>query len=256
MSDERPEYCSICKAPLVWCECAQPQSGDDIEKSKPVGIWDGDPIEHVLRSRIADLDAEIAKRDANIVFLEDQITELTALVQTKATPTHGEGDVLKFVGPASYPDGEMPKTTLEVTNDPSNADAGGLRFYSREPGRTTIDGHPVDGSSRIIYTLGGKPFEDGSGQTLRNGGIDNLRTPVEYELIIKALEAHISNIEADASATCAWVFDDDPDCTFWASSCGLAWYFEDGGPADADCTYCPKCGKRIVVAETPEEEEK
>jgi hypothetical protein len=74
MSDGRPEYCMICGAPVVWCTCtqAQPQSGDI---AKPIGIWDGDPIEHVLRSRIQAFEAEVAKRDANIVFLEDQLAQ-------------------------------------------------------------------------------------------------------------------------------------------------------------------------------------
>jgi hypothetical protein len=53
--------------------------------------------------------------------------------------------------------------------------------------------------------------------------------------------------------SCTWTFDNDFDHPFWGGECGAEWCFEDGGPAENEVKFCPFCGRRVVVAETPEE---
>lgn len=73
---------------------------------------------------------------------------------------------------------------------------------------------------------------------------------------IVCLEDQITELNAlvQTKATCTWTLTANPDGEYWTAPCGLAWWFEDGGVAD-HVSYCPTCGHRIVVAETPEVEE-
>lgn len=48
---------------------------------------------------------------------------------------------------------------------------------------------------------------------------------------------------------CKW--SEDAEDYFWVSSCGLQWQFMDDGPKENDMTYCPKCGGRLIVNNTP-----
>ncbi|HEX7041386.1 MAG TPA: hypothetical protein VF202_14815 [Trueperaceae bacterium] len=50
----------------------------------------------------------------------------------------------------------------------------------------------------------------------------------------------------EASArTCQWRQDEHNG--IWHSACGPMWPFEEGGPRENGCTYCPRCGGVIEV---------
>jgi hypothetical protein len=54
---------------------------------------------------------------------------------------------------------------------------------------------------------------------------------------------------------CLWGEDDDG---MWETSCGHAFEFNDGDPADNAFLFCPFCGKQLkqlVYEEEPDEEE-
>ena len=48
------------------------------------------------------------------------------------------------------------------------------------------------------------------------------------------------------SSVCIW-HGDDNGC--WKGSCGIAWYFDDGGPDDNGVNHCPRCGRARVNEE-------
>jgi hypothetical protein len=63
---------------------------------------------------------------------------------------------------------------------------------------------------------------------------------------------------AGEEQTCVWTQDDLDD--LWATTCGQAWTFIDGGPEDNHVRFCHGCGKKVVAipveAEVePEEDE-
>ena len=47
----------------------------------------------------------------------------------------------------------------------------------------------------------------------------------------------------DSPEACYW-HGDDNGC--WKGSCGIAWYFDDGGPDDNGVNHCPRCGRARV----------
>ena len=48
------------------------------------------------------------------------------------------------------------------------------------------------------------------------------------------------------SDTCTWTQDDWGGDSQWETSCGHAFEFHDGGPAENDIKYCGYCGKPLV----------
>ena len=65
---------------------------------------------------------------------------------------------------------------------------------------------------------------------------------VESE-VRKQDEALIRRLE-DA---CEWLLSDE-DNGVWASGCGEAWCFIDGGPEDNNMRFCHGCGKPVAIA--------
>lgn len=47
---------------------------------------------------------------------------------------------------------------------------------------------------------------------------------------------------------CLWIPDDHDDD--WATACGSAFTFIDGGPPENDFRFCPYCGRSLVIAAT------
>lgn len=47
---------------------------------------------------------------------------------------------------------------------------------------------------------------------------------------------------------CEWSFDDDG---YWGSACGSSWVFNDGGPIENKCSFCQKCGGKVMLAAAP-----
>ena len=41
---------------------------------------------------------------------------------------------------------------------------------------------------------------------------------------------------------CRWTEDDE---TVWATACGQMWQFNEGGPVENKCQFCPYCGRRL-----------
>lgn len=57
---------------------------------------------------------------------------------------------------------------------------------------------------------------------------------------IDALETELARLR-DPN-TCKWRCDGD---YLWETTCGLAFFFEEGDTEDNDFNYCPKCGRRL-----------
>ena len=45
--------------------------------------------------------------------------------------------------------------------------------------------------------------------------------------------------------TCEWMHNDDDSS--WDTSCGKAWRFDDGGPAENSMHFCHSCGKSLRI---------
>ena len=59
------------------------------------------------------------------------------------------------------------------------------------------------------------------------------------------------NLTKATSRTCRWDYldkENNPDA--FEGECGAAWYFDDGGPFENDCNFCPRCGGKILFEET------
>ena len=40
-------------------------------------------------------------------------------------------------------------------------------------------------------------------------------------------------------------YDPDGNETYECESCGVVWWFEEGGPEDNELFFCPKCGRKV-----------
>lgn len=58
------------------------------------------------------------------------------------------------------------------------------------------------------------------------------------------MTAHVRKAKA-----CTWEHSDDPDMSWWETSCGEAWTFIDGGPAENGMKFCPYCGGALRIKE-------
>jgi len=58
-------------------------------------------------------------------------------------------------------------------------------------------------------------------------------------------------IDAEALAVCVWT--EDPD-GIWTGPCGVAWEFDNDGPEENRCRYCPRCGGKIEAHPYEDEE--
>ena len=51
---------------------------------------------------------------------------------------------------------------------------------------------------------------------------------------------------------CVWTEDDDG---LWSGPCGVAWQFNDAGPVENKCNFCPRCGGKIEPDPYTDEDE-
>ncbi len=65
----------------------------------------------------------------------------------------------------------------------------------------------------------------------------------DWELAAKALHEYLSQVEN----CCVWK-EVDPDASYWEGGCGGSFCFIDGGPSENGIHFCPRCGKKLVVA--------
>lgn len=67
------------------------------------------------------------------------------------------------------------------------------------------------------------------------------------------LRHRLGKYESEQKETCEW--EEDDSGTWSCSKCGASWEFNNGGPADNDMHYCPKCGRGIIKVSGHEEDE-
>ncbi len=68
------------------------------------------------------------------------------------------------------------------------------------------------------------------------------------EVLLARIERIVAKLEAAERAArreCLWVNDDDGEV--WEGSCGAAWTFIDGGPAENEMKHCPRCGGHLTL---------
>lgn len=59
-----------------------------------------------------------------------------------------------------------------------------------------------------------------------------------------------------AEEKCVWTYQDAAEYLYWETSCGSAFYFEDGTPSENGQRFCGYCGKPLVeIIPQPELEE-
>ena len=51
---------------------------------------------------------------------------------------------------------------------------------------------------------------------------------------------------ADTEECCVW--EQNPDGYWNSDKCGICWEFQEGGPAQNGCDFCPRCGHKIKIA--------
>jgi len=51
---------------------------------------------------------------------------------------------------------------------------------------------------------------------------------------------------------CIWTEDEDG---LWSGPCGVAWQFNEGGPEQNKCNFCPRCGGKIEPDPYTDEDE-
>lgn len=74
--------------------------------------------------------------------------------------------------------------------------------------------------------------------------------------VLSDMAAHPAFVKAMATErTCEWQpMDGEHMPESWEGSCMVAWSFIDGGPAENDMRYCPKCGGKLVITKTTKEQ--
>lgn len=74
--------------------------------------------------------------------------------------------------------------------------------------------------------------------------------PRQREFIYARL---VISAHTELTATCLWEEHHLGD--FWSGACGASWIFTNGGPTDNQMTYCPQCGRRVVLPESQENDD-
>lgn len=70
--------------------------------------------------------------------------------------------------------------------------------------------------------------------------------PVE---ITQALDLAIAALSPKPEV-CEWSQSDDPDFSWWDTSCGEAWTFIESDPSGNGMKFCPYCGKELCANAT------
>lgn len=85
---------------------------------------------------------------------------------------------------------------------------------------------------------------------------ENTRLHASLDGHLKFAEDQMAELQQARGAACTWTYSEDWDGRIeWNGACGASWQFEDGGPVENEMSYCPTCGKRLVVLPTPPEQE-
>lgn len=69
------------------------------------------------------------------------------------------------------------------------------------------------------------------------------------DLVIEAIDNSIEHL-MKSEEKCYWILSTVLDYVVWFSDCGLDWQFSNPEtPIENEMHYCPKCGKKLEVAE-------
>jgi|GEM_PF-3348292 len=90
-------------------------------------------------------------------------------------------------------------------------------------------------------------LDDEFDENIRQSGIASGRYALE---LCKFARQITTPQQSGEPAVCTW-HGDDNGC--WKGSCGIEWYFEDGGPDENGVNHCPRCGQ-LRVNEDKEDE--
>ena len=79
-----------------------------------------------------------------------------------------------------------------------------------------------------------------------SGFIDESQHPDAYTTILDAMAFIRGSLPVVREPlTCEWTHNDDDG--YWATSCGKAWRFDDGGPKENNMNFCHCCGKTLRI---------
>ena len=70
------------------------------------------------------------------------------------------------------------------------------------------------------------------------------------DLVVNAIDDAIECLE-ERERVCGWRLSTVLDCVLWHAVCGMDWQFAnpEATPKENEMVYCPKCGRKIEVAE-------
>lgn len=77
------------------------------------------------------------------------------------------------------------------------------------------------------------------GRGIKFGIIENWQT------MIQAAPAPSAAVDKRVGRQCLWERENDPDMSWWNTSCGQAWSFTTDGPKENGMNFCHYCGKPL-----------
>lgn len=140
-------------------------------------------------------------------------------------------DIVDSIVEASAPAAPAPQPTAATVDQPDMiAQAGALLKMLQQGDSISTRGFP-DEDDRAIVIASTVLAVAGELRELRN-------------VLADGVLEHAINTMPDALDFCEWRQADE----YWTASCGLAWFIEEGNPADNGMKYCPQCGQSLIVA--------
>ncbi len=67
----------------------------------------------------------------------------------------------------------------------------------------------------------------------------------------ESVREELDALRARIAPACQWSPDSDFDIDAWHTSCGRAFCFTEGGPADNGADFCHGCGHPVALLDTP-----
>lgn len=121
--------------------------------------------------------------------------------------------------------------TTDTVDQPDMIAQAGQLLKMFQEGHSISPGAITDGNDRAIVIASAVLAVAGELRELRN-------------VLADGVLEHAINTMPDAIDFCEWRQADE----YWTASCGLAWFIEEGNPADNGMKYCPQCGQSLIVA--------
>ena len=121
--------------------------------------------------------------------------------------------------------------TTDTVDQPDMIAQAGQLLKMFQEGHSISPGAITDGNDRALVIASAVLAVAGELRELRN-------------VLADGVLEHAINTMPDAIDFCEWRQADE----YWTASCGLAWFIEEGNPADNGMKYCPQCGQSLIVA--------